>query len=233
MTPLEAKRHRKHLTREIEKELRAKDKIVLGEIRARIHQARAARREHIAEARHNCKAAKRALKERQKAERERLKFEQQADRIARRGSCDSSKQQASVEGGRAVTTLRGELRGTAAELRNIARAGKATRVRSTSRERRSENDDSVRRDIPQDLVPVFEKVKHRIKGSERRSRAEAFLEWAHENPEEVVSVQQADADHYLKELIAKEKEQGRIMRKAGRYKLSKVEVLKRLADVPF
>lgn len=233
MTPAEAKRHRKQLFKEIGNELRAKDKITLAQLRARIHEARAKRKEAVANAKHNCKAARRALKERQKAERERLKYEQQAERIARRGSCESSKQQASVEGGRFVSGVENELRATRAELRNIERAGKAPRLRSTSGERRAESDDAVRRNIPEDLVPVFDKVRTKIKTSPRRSRSEAFLEWAHENPEEIVAIQQADADRYLKELIAKEKEQGRIMRKATRYKPSREEVLKRLADVPF
>lgn len=233
MTPAQARAQRKQLMKEIGNELRAKDRITLHQIRARIHEAQAKRKEAVAHARHNCKAARSALKQRQKAERERLKYDQQAARIARRGSCESSKQQASVEGREGIQKHRAELRMTRAEQAVIERAGKAPKLRSTARERSQESDDAVRRNIPSDLGPVFEKVKSRIKGTARRSRSEAFLEWAHENPDEIVSIQQADADHYLRELVAQEKAQGRIMRKATRYKPTGEELKKRLADVPF
>jgi hypothetical protein len=233
MTPTQAKAHRKQLMKEIGNELRAKDRIHLNQIRTRIVEARAARREAIAEAKHQCKAARIALKQKQVAERERIKADQAAERIERRGSCKSSKAQADVEGKGRIVGLRGELHATAKEQRVIERAGKAPRLRSTSGERRAESDDAVRSNIPENLVPVFNKVKAKIKGSARRSRSEAFLEWAHENPEEVLDFQQHDADRYLKELVAQEKEQGRIMRKASRYKPTKEDVAKRLADVPF
>lgn len=234
MTPAQAKAQKKQLLKEIGNELRAKDRIVLHQLRARIHEAQAKRKLMVANAKHHCKTARSALREKQTAERARLKYDQQAERLTRRGSCDSSTQQANIEGAQEVLRERQSLRHTAQEQRVIDRAGKAPRQRSTSRERAQESDDRVRSNIPQDLIPVFEKVKAKIKGSTRRSRSEAFLEWAHENPEEIVAIQQADADKFLKELIAQEKAQGRIMRKATRYtRMSKGEVEKRLADVPF
>ena len=233
MTPTQSTAHRKQLMREIGNELRAKDRIHLHQIQTRIVEARAARREAVAEAKHQCKAARVALTAKQKAERERIRADQAAERLERRGTCHASKAEASSAGKRRIGELRGELRHTAKEQRVIERAGKAPRLRSTSGERRAESDDAVRSNLPENLVPVFNKVKARIKGSARRSRSEAFLEWAHENPDEVLELQQHDADRYLKELIAQEKEQGRIMRKATRYKPSREEVAKRLADVPF
>jgi hypothetical protein len=41
---------------------------------------------------------------------------------------------------------------------------------------------------------VFDKHRRSFKGSARRSRTEQFLEWAQENPDEVLVVQQAEAD---------------------------------------
>lgn len=56
----------------------------------------------------------------------------------------------------------------------------------------AESDDEVRRNIPAELEPVFDRVRRQIKGSARRSRTEAFLEWAEANPDEVLAMQ-ADA----------------------------------------
>jgi restriction endonuclease len=54
-------------------------------------------------------------------------------------------------------------------------------------ELRAESDDEVRRDLgdDQELEALWEKVKHKIKGSARRSRTEAFLEYVHDHPEDL------------------------------------------------
>jgi uroporphyrinogen-III synthase len=80
---------------------------------------------------------------------------------------------------------------------------------------------------------VFDKHRRSMKGSARRSRTEAFLEWAAENPDEVLLVQQAEADKALHELLKQERELGRSVRSARRYKKSPAELAKLLADVPF
>jgi hypothetical protein len=85
--------------------------------------------------------------------------------------------------------------------RQIRRAGKPPRERSTRRERSQEDDDAVRRNLPPVLVAVFDKHRKSFKGSARRSRTEQFLEWAEENPDELVAIQQAEADLALKELL--------------------------------
>jgi hypothetical protein len=56
------------------------------------------------------------------------------------------------------------------------------RARDARRERQSESDDEVRRNLLAGMAKVFDKVKRHVKGSERKSRTEAFLEWAEENP---------------------------------------------------
>lgn len=198
-------------------------------LRVRIAEAQARRRQWVAEARHNCKAARVALRERQAIERAELRYNQRGERIARRGSCESTKAEARATGGAQISAERSTLRRTAAEQKAIDRAGKAPRVRSTSRERAQENDDAVRSNLPADLVPVFDSIRKTIKGSARRSRTEAFLEWAEENPGEVVAVQQRKADRYLAELLAEQKKHHTEMRKTGRHR----EAAKRLADVPF
>ena len=59
----------------------------------------------------------------------------------------------------------------------------------------------MRRDIPPELVGVFNKVRRNIKGSDRRSRSEAFLEWAEENPTEIYAMQEQEAAREIKRLV--------------------------------
>ena len=48
---------------------------------------------------------------------------------------------------------------------------------------------------------LFNKVRRNIKGSDRRSRSEAFLEWAEENPGEIYAMQEQEAAREIKRLV--------------------------------
>jgi hypothetical protein len=82
-------------------------------------------------------------------------------------------------------------------------------------------------------VPVFAAVRKQIKGGPRRTRTEAFLEWAEENPDEILAVQEAQAEQYLKELVKKQRELGRTVRKADRYTQPPEKLRELLTGVPF
>ena len=100
-------------------------------------------------------------------------------------------------------------------------------------ERTQEDDDAVRSNLPPELVPVFERHRRAFKGSAKRSRTEAFLEWAEENPDEILAVQQAEADKGLRNLLKQQREFGRTVRNARRYKQTPEELAQILAAVPF
>ena len=91
--------------------------------------------------------------------------------------------------------------------------------RRTAAEGLRESEDAVLRDIPAELHPIWNKVRGRIKGSSRRSRAEAFMQWVEENFGEVVALQQV--------------KQERAMFKQSRMRKTKAEVAAELASVPF
>lgn len=76
-------------------------------------------------------------------------------------------------------------------------------------ERRAESDDSVRRNLPAELVPVFDKIKRSIKAGPRRTRTEAFLEWAHEHPAEVLAIQAEHVGSDVARMVADEHERER------------------------
>lgn len=225
---------RKKLQRELVIHLRDRDKATLRELRARIHSARVARRIMLADARQACHVARLNLKERQQLERVAFRDEQRAARVVERSACATGKARAKESGTAAERAALRELRDAATLQRQVRDADRrGVKVRSTARERAQEDDDAVRRNLPAELVPVFDVVKKRIKGSPRKSRTESFLEWAEENPGEIVALQQAEADEYLTKLLRQQREHGKTMRKAGRYSGSVEELREALAAVPF
>ena len=56
---------------------------------------------------------------------------------------------------------------------------------------------------------MFENVKRGVRGSFYMSRTEAFLHWVEENRDEVLAIQEADAEKQFRKLLA---EQARLER---------------------
>lgn len=225
--------NRKKLQRELAEHLREKDRAALGLLRAKILAARVERRHRLHSARQACHGALLSLRHRQREERQRLTREHQAERAADRTVCLTGKERAKEEGFGLERAAEQEYKEERTFQRQVQRAGKPPRERSTARERGQEDDDAVRSNLPPELVGVFEKHRKSVKGSAKRSRTEAFLEWAEENPDEVLEVQQAEADRALKELLKQERELGRSVRSGRRYRRSPEALKELLAEVPF
>lgn len=179
---------RKRLMREIEHERRAKVVQRLTELGVLLKAAREARRDSIDRIRLQCRKAREKL----------------------RNVCGVRRERARREGTEVVNARAREIH----EERHLDKLQRTTgkrstrvgskpigRVRNTGRERESESDDAVRRDIPPELVGVFNKVRRNIKGTDRRTRSEAFLEWAEENPGEIYAMQEQEAAREIKRLV--------------------------------
>ncbi|MES1174944.1 MAG: hypothetical protein ABUL62_11520 [Myxococcales bacterium] len=174
--------------REIEHERRAKVVQRLTELGVLLKAAREARRDSIDRIRLQCRKAREKL----------------------RNVCGVRRERARREGTEVVNARAREIH----EERHLDKLQRTTgkrstrvgskpigRVRNTGRERESESDDAVRRDIPPELVGVFNKVRRNIKGTDRRTRSEAFLEWAEENPGEIYAMQEQEAAREIKRLV--------------------------------
>jgi len=179
---------KRRLRREIEHERRAKVVQRLKELGTLLQAARAARREAIERIRFQCRTAREKLRATCGARRERAR---------REGSELITARQREIQEERYLDKLQ-RTRGKRAASQARKPIG---RVRTATRERESESDDEVRRDIPLELVGVFNKVRRNIKGSDRRSRTEAFLEWAEENPGEIYALQEQEAAREIKRLV--------------------------------
>lgn len=225
------------LQKELAKDLREKDRAKLGLLRAKIQNARIERRGMLRAARASCQTARAELKARQAVQRAEFVTAQRFERVVERQACSSGKESAKAKGAELETGARRSAKEEAIFQRQMRRGEKSAavrqRARSTARERAEEDDDAVRSNIPAELRAVFDKVKRKIKGSPKRTRTEAFLDWAEENPDEIIAVQQEAADKELRELLKQQREFGRTVRSAGRYKHSPEELEQLLAEVPF
>lgn len=199
---------KKRLMKEIEADRRKTVAGKLRELRALVKAARQVRRERLAGIRLQCRAA----------------------RIKLRTVCGVRAERAKREGAEAIAARQKEVRdeeqlerlqrdADTRHRKGVVRAGVSSRARA--RERVQESDDEVRMNIPASMVEVFNKVRRHIKGSDRKSRTEAFLQWAEENPGEVYAVQEAEARKEIRKMVS---EHNRIAR---RHQMTELD------DVPF
>lgn len=214
--------------RAVRQAIRAREKAELAKLKLQLLEARARRKALVREARQLCKRGRLALSEKLRAEREALKLKSAAARKAERAACRARKAVARASGARSEQAVK---RAIVAERKlHAAQRLQAGQVaRRTAAEAAQESDDSVVRDIPDELAGVWRKVARRFKGAARRSRAEAFLEWAEENPGEVVALQQADADREIARLV----KEHHAMAKKTRMRKTKADIAAELAAVPF
>jgi hypothetical protein len=185
--------NKRQLRREIEKARRAQVKGRLLELKEEIRKARDDRREAIRAVQLDCKMKREELRQ----------------------SCGLRRARARESGGQEVERRRVELDEEKKYEGQIRAADRPRRLRSTRRERGQESDDEVRSNIPADMVRVFDAVRKHIKGNTRKSRSEAFMEWAEENPGEVYELQQRDADRYLAQLLAEQERAQRELRRSS------------------
>lgn len=182
---------KKKLRREIERARRAKVKARLLELKEAIKKAREERYEAVRAVQLDCRVKREELRQ----------------------SCGLRRIRAREGGAQEVLRRRGELEEERRYEQQIRNADRPRRLRSTTRERGQESDDAVRSNLAPDMVPVFDAVRKHIKGSPRKSRTEAFLQWAEENPGEVYDLMQRDADRYLAGLLAEQERTQRELRR--------------------
>lgn len=149
-----------------------------------------------------------------------------------RRACEERAGKVRKRSAKATAALEKEAKALARELaadklyREFQRGG-ASPSRTSRTERRQESDDEVRGNLEPDLVSVFDSVKRSIHGSPKKSRTEAFLEWAEENPDEVLTVRAELGDRAfqreLREHLEQEKKIDRLLKRRGRIKRSELE----------
>lgn len=183
----------------------------LARLKSQIRDARVARRETLVRARMVCREERGRARERARELRARLLEEmREAVRTARAGAHVQCR--ALFAAAANLRDLVARDRATLAaeksyrrELRRIEAANRAekkrVRVQGHAHERLVESDDQVKHNIPAELAPLWEKVKGRMRGTPRKSRTEAFLEYAESHAAEILAASEHEADVRLEELV--------------------------------
>ena len=230
MTPAQAKADRKRLMRDIAKDERRRAREQLLELRSALREARSARKVALSAARESCRASKLAARSQAREIRARLLEEIRATvRAVRREASESCA--AGLTSARAIKDRIGRARAELEAERKFRRemrriegyqrertrelAGKRPRGALAAAERRGESDDEVEGNLEPELVSLWRRVKARIKGGPRRTRTEAFLEYAQEHPGEVLEAAEDSTDRLVRELEQREREMTRALRKGG------------------
>jgi hypothetical protein len=184
LSPAEGRRQRRQLLQQIARDQRRQQREHLADLRVQVRQARADHHAALADAKARCRSERRVVRERLQAIRERvlqdLRETVASERAAAKEACAIRQNEARRVTDR-IKRVRAELEAERAYQRDMRRIEGANRQRTrqahrtSAAERRSQSDDEVRANIPDDLVPLWERVKRTIRGSDRMSRTEAFL----------------------------------------------------------
>jgi hypothetical protein len=222
MTPAEGRRWKRQLAREIEREQRRAVREKLVGLRAQIRDAKALRRSAIRQAKERCRverlAARARAREMRRRALEQLREALRRERAAAREACAADLGAARAIADK-VQRARAELeaeRKYQRELRRIERANRARKLeekRASGSERRQESDDEVAGNIPPEFSGLWNRVKGRIRGTDRMTRTESFMEYAHNHPAEVLEALQDRTEEVIRELEAKERAARRELRR--------------------
>lgn len=218
-----------------EADYRRRDRATLARLAERLKHAKAERTHAVRQIRHYCRLARHHVRARikQLRDEQRAAINAKAERLrqAQREQCQADQDAARVELDQAVTEAHAELE---RERRAFAKQyGKKPKGRTTRAERRQEADEEVERNLPPELVAVWRSVKGSIRGSDRISRTEKFLQWVEENPDAVHAVLYEAAERDVARLVAEhERVKGRLRKGRKAYR-DPDEVAHALAGVPF
>jgi hypothetical protein len=231
LSEAEGRRQARERERDRRKHHKAQLRAKVRALRAALKEARAEKPAHVRRAREQCRLHRRLLVKRAKERRARaladLKLATKQEREAARARCLEGKARAKDSALSEVHQARHALheeRAYQADIRRIEANNRRARLgitKATASERRSESDGEVEGNLPPELVPLWTKVRRRIKGSSRRTRTEAFLEYAEEHPREIVEAQEGGIEARICEL---EHAHAKAARLAKRPRMSREEI---------
>lgn len=208
---------------------RTNDKAAIAKKKKDLKEARTGKRSAMKQARKTCKVDREKTKEssRKNYSRsvEKARAKRDAARAAARSRCSAGVQ-------KVVNEYEPKLKKSGAELaeerkhqREIQRIEAANKDREKKRPKKSagerlhEADQEVVQNLPPELIPVWHHFKDKVKGSQRRSRYEAFMDFVHDHPEAIVFVNQKIEKETEKKLA---KEQAKFYAERG-YQLRRTE----------
>lgn len=239
MSPAEGRRQRAALMRQIARDLKGKNRAKLVALRAQVRRLSGEAKNVRAAAIAQCRRGRRQLPS--QAE---LAAALRAAKRAARSQCDADLKTArgvKDAAARARAELAAEKK-YQADLRRIESGNRAKLAREkksrgpgVSRAPRQETDAEVEGNIPPELVALWRRVRRSIKGSDRKSRTEAFLEYAEEHPDEEWTALEDSVDRAIAEMERRQAMPNpKKKKKKGRRnppRLTRAQSRKRFADL--
>lgn len=217
-----------------EADYRRRDQATLKRLAERLKHAKHERTHAARQIRHYCRLARQNVNARIKRLREeqRAAINAKAERLRRAQAeqCQADQDAARAELDQAVREAHAELELERSSFRK--QYGKK-KSRTTRAERRQEDDQEVEHNLPPELVAVWRSVKSSIRGSDRISRTEKFLQWVEENPDAVQAVVNEAVERDVAKLVAEHSRVKARLRKGKKAYRDPDEVAHALAGVPF
>lgn len=204
----------KFVRRMRERELRERDRAKVRELKRRVAELRKERPRRMAEVREYCRAGRAAAREQTALLREAMRVEL-ARRVldvrqAARTDCETRRAATRLELTQQIRAADKAARSEAFDVkRRYGRKGaKLTPFQKAQRRRElaGESDDAVRHNLPPELVPVFDRVRTRVRGKPGMSRTEAFLHWVHDEPDQVHAILFEQAERDVEKLVQQQEE---------------------------
>ena len=243
---------KRKLRKELEADARARDKAKLAGLRNLVGKAKAHKKSRMTEVVQQCKKARAHNKVGAKKIRVRKRAEANVEielRMLRaRRACGLDKHQTKTRGEDSIKRAKENVDEERRAQQIVRLYAKPAKVIGTSRQvwppipketKAQISEHEVLVNIPQELLPVWHKVKGRMTGDDWRSRTEAFLEWVQENQGEVYTILEADTEAYIKRMELEERELQKEMLSSAYAKLTEPQLRRRsrraveYAEVPF
>ena len=204
---------KRFVMRDLERELKRKHTQRLAELRAQAKLAKVERKRELKLAKQICdarvrsaereakkafSAARAAALAAQKAATVKRHAARKARKVAARDKCALDRDAVKAEASAKVALAKAESAAEREDRRAYEAAERTirgrerrqtARTKATRKEARQESDDLVRQNIEPHLWPLWKKRRRFVKGRQDLSRTEQFMEWVHENPEEVMLAQ--------------------------------------------
>ncbi len=192
---------------------RTADRELLRRLRDTLRASQRLKRERFREVVSVCRQARAVARERARAFRLQARATALAqidsERQASRSRCERDKAGVRAREGSSVARALEALELEQKHQASLRRWAKRTPLRRPSVRTISavaESDSEVEANIPEELVSTWRAVRSRIRGTPRRTRTEAFTEWAAEHAAEVAKFQDKQLDAEIRELVRRESE---------------------------
>ena len=244
---------KRKLRKELTADARARDKAKLAGLRNLVGKAKKHKKSRMANVVKECRKArarnKVGAKKIRVQKRGEANIEIELRMLRARRTCGLDKHQAKTRGDDSITRAKGSLDEERRAQRIMRIYGKPAKALGSVRQVRAPvaketkaqiSEAEVLANIPEELLPVWHKVKGRMRGDDWKSRTEAFLEWVQENQGEVYTILEADTETYIRRMEAEERALQKEMMASAYAKLTEPQLRRRsrrrveeYAEVPF